>query len=87
MAEDKEIESKELKDLQSKYLGTVHADPTKFEWLVNRQRKILRTIVARSDMVNYFAIAENESKARVRFNLMERMLDPCGPPPPQQDGD
>jgi splicing factor 3B subunit 5 len=32
-------------------------------------------------MLNYFALAENEAKARVRFNLMERMLQPCGPPP------
>ncbi|CAG5055131.1 unnamed protein product [Parnassius apollo] len=24
---------------------------------------------------------KNESKARVKFNLMERMLQPCGPPP------
>ncbi len=25
--------------------------------------------------------AENESIGRVRFNLIERMIQPCGPPP------
>merc|ERR1712087_65356 len=31
--------------------------------------------------MNHFAIAENESKARVRLNLMEKLVQPCGPPP------
>jgi len=37
------------------------------------------------DMLNYFAIAENETKARVRFSCMERMLQPCGPPPERME--
>merc|ERR1712158_160625 len=31
--------------------------------------------------MNHFAIAENESKARIRLNLMEKLVQPCGPPP------
>merc|ERR1719495_2242802 len=36
-------------------------------------------------MINYFALAENESKARLRFNLVEKMLQPCGPPPEKKN--
>merc|ERR1712117_241197 len=38
-------------------------------------------------MVNFFALAENESKARVKFNLVEKMLQPCGPPPEKKSED
>ena len=34
-----------------------------------------------TDLTNHLAIAENETKARVKFNLLEKMLQPCGPPP------
>jgi len=37
------------------------------------------------DMLNYFSVAENETKARVRFSCMERMLQPCGPPPERME--
>ena len=39
------------------------------------------------DMINYFALAENESKARMKFNLVEKMLQPCGPPPEKKQED
>ena len=32
-------------------------------------------------LMDYFGLVENESKARVTFNLLEKMLQPCGPPP------
>lgn len=109
----------QLEHLQSKYIGTGHADTTKWEWVTNQHRdtyasylvstvSVLRKtyllpirnalipirnacikshfhphpfIQGHFDMLNYFAIAENECKARVRFNLSEKMLCPCGPPP------
>ncbi len=37
--------------------------------------------------LNLFAISENESKARVRFNLLEDMLQPCGPPTEKKSDD
>lgn len=70
----------QLEHLQSKYIGTGHADTTKWEWLVNQHRDSYCSYMGHFDLLNYFAIAENESKARVRFNLMEKMLQPCGPP-------
>lgn len=71
----------QLEHLQSKYIGTGHADTTKFEWLVNQHRDSCSSYLGHPDLLNYFAISENETKARVRFNLMEKMLQPCGPPP------
>ena len=33
-------------------------------------------------MCDYFAIAENTSVARMKLRFLDRMRDPCGPPPP-----
>lgn len=71
----------QLEHLQSKYIGTGHADTNKWEWLTNQHRDSYVSYMGHFDMNNYFAIAENETKARVRFALMEKMVQPCGPPP------
>ncbi|VDP45659.1 unnamed protein product [Schistosoma mattheei] len=85
----------QLEHLQSKYvgtshsdainilflLGTGHADTTKWEWLTNQHRDSCASYLGHFDTLNLFAICENECKARVRFNLLEKMLQPCGPPP------
>ncbi|KAF4090528.1 hypothetical protein AMELA_G00053720 [Ameiurus melas] len=74
------VQRSQLEHLQSKYIGTGHADTTKWEWLVNQHRDSYCSYMGHFDLLNYFSVAENESKARVRFNLMEKMLQPCGPP-------
>lgn len=70
----------QLEHLQSKYIGTGHADTTMFEWVTNQHRDSFSSYMAHFDLLNFIAIGENETKSRVRFNLMERMLQPCGPP-------
>ncbi len=70
----------QLEHLQSKYIGTGHADTTKWEWMVNQHRDSICSYLGHYDMLNYFGVVENESKARVRYNLLEKMLQPCGPP-------
>lgn len=75
----------QLEHLQSKYIGTGHADTSKWEWLVNQHRDSYCSYMGHFDLLNYFSVAENESKARVRFNLMEKMLQPCGPPVDKPD--
>ncbi|PAA84145.1 hypothetical protein BOX15_Mlig026727g1, partial [Macrostomum lignano] len=71
----------QLEHLQAKYVGTGHADTNKWEWLTNQHRDTCASVQGHPDLLNMIAIAENESRARVRFNLMEKMLQPCGPPP------
>lgn len=68
----------QLEHLQSKYIGTGHADTTKHEWLVNQHRDTYAATLSIPDLMAYFALAENESVGRMRFNLMEKMLQPCG---------
>ena len=75
----------QLEHLQSKYIGTGHADTTKWEWLTNQHRDTYASYLGHTDLLNYLAIAENESKARLRFNYLKKMLQPCGPPPFKAD--
>ena len=51
------------------------------EWAVNQHRDTLASHIGHFDQVALFAVAENESIARVRYNMKEKMLQPCGPPP------
>eukprot|EP00053_Salpingoeca_punica_P023478 m.10280 g.10280 ORF g.10280 m.10280 type:complete len:99 (+) comp5169_c0_seq1:128-424(+) len=71
----------QLEHLQSKYVGTGHADTTKFEWLVNQHRDTFASMLGHPNMLDYVAIAENESRGRTKFNLMMKMIQPCGPTP------
>eukprot|EP01138_Halocafeteria_seosinensis_P006638 gb/GECG01006786.1/.p1 GENE.gb/GECG01006786.1/~~gb/GECG01006786.1/.p1 ORF type:complete len:139 (+),score=32.80 gb/GECG01006786.1/:1-417(+) len=67
--------------LQNKFVGTGHPDITKWEWAVNQHRDTLASHVGHFDQLALFAVAENESIARTRYNMKEKMLQPCGPPP------
>lgn len=80
MADRYNIQS-QLEHLQSKQVGTGHPDTLPHEFLVNQHRDTLCTYLGRHDMLSYFALAEGESRARVRFNLQRKLVQPCGPPP------
>ncbi|VDN60775.1 unnamed protein product [Dracunculus medinensis] len=81
----------QLDHLQSKYTGTGHADTTRWEWLVNQHRDTYASIIgsrfsspfsnSHPDHLTLVAICENESRAKVRFNLINQMISPCGPAP------
>lgn len=75
----------QLEHLQSKYVGTGHADTTRHEWLVNQHRDSIASYIGHHDMLSYFAIVENVSRARMRFNLLEKMINPCGKPPKKEE--
>ena len=59
----------QLEHLQSRYVGTGHADTNRFEWAVNIHRDSYAAYVGRPTMLQYFAVAENESIGRVRYNI------------------
>jgi len=71
----------QMEHLQSKYVGTGHADTTKWEWMVNAHRDSYASYIGHPDMLSHIAIAENECRARVQFNMLKKMFHPCGPPP------
>jgi splicing factor 3B subunit 5 len=40
--------------------------------------------IGHNGMLAYFATAENESIGRVQYNLLQKMLAPCGSPPAKE---
>ncbi|EMS45892.1 hypothetical protein TRIUR3_17050 [Triticum urartu] len=66
----------QLEHLQAKYVGTGHADLTRFEWAVNIQRDSYASYVGHYPMLAYFSIAENESIGRERYEFMQAFT--CG---------
>uniref|UniRef100_A0A0N4ZNL8 Splicing factor 3B subunit 5 n=1 Tax=Parastrongyloides trichosuri TaxID=131310 RepID=A0A0N4ZNL8_PARTI len=71
----------QLEHLHSKFVGTGHADSTRWEWLTNQHRDTLSSIIGHQDHLSYVAVAQNKTKARVKFELLKKMIQPCGPPP------
>ncbi|CAA2980571.1 Splicing factor 3B subunit 5 RDS3 complex subunit 10 [Olea europaea subsp. europaea] len=61
----------QLEHLQAKYVGTGHADMNRFEWAVNIQRDSYASYVGHYPMLAYFAVAENESIGRERYNFIK----------------
>ncbi|URE30315.1 ADP-ribosylation factor GTPase-activating protein [Musa troglodytarum] len=75
----------QLEHLQAKYVGTGHADLSRFEWAVNIQRDSYASYIGHYPVLAYFAISENESIGRERYNFMQKMLLPCGLPPEREE--
>ena len=70
-----------VESLQNKYLGTGHPDTTKHEWATNQHRDTLASHIGHNDVLSFVAVAQGESKERARLGLIEKMIQPCGPPP------
>ncbi len=70
---------------QAKHVGTGHADLNRFEWAVNIHRDSYASYVGHHALLSYFAVAENESAGRVKYNFMQKMLLPCGLPPEREE--
>ncbi|CAJ0954893.1 unnamed protein product, partial [Mesorhabditis belari] len=71
----------QLEHLQSKYTGCGHADTSRWEWMTNVHRDTYASLVGHPGLLSYMAVCEHESRARTKFNLINRMVQPCGPPP------
>jgi len=73
--------------LKARYIGTGHADMTKYEFLTNQHRDTAASHIGHYDQLSYYAVAQNESIGRTRLNFLESMVQPCGPPPKTKDVD
>lgn len=71
----------QLEHLQAKYVGTGHADTTKFDWAVNQHRDSYALYVGMDSLSMYFAIAENESVGRVKFSCLQVGAHAVSDPP------
>mmetsp|Transcript_12683 Transcript_12683/g.19111 ORF Transcript_12683/g.19111 Transcript_12683/m.19111 type:complete len:91 (+) Transcript_12683:93-365(+) len=87
MAADRFSINKSWDHIQAKFVGTGHSDMTKFEWASNQHRDTIASHIGHHDMLSFFAVAQNDSIGRVRYQLLEKMLQPCGPPPARDDDD
>jgi len=75
----------QLEHLQSKYVGTGHADTKKYELISNQNRDSLASYVGHHSLLCYLALAEGNSVGRERFQLIEKMINPSGPRPPEEE--
>ncbi|GAA5859782.1 hypothetical protein JCM8547_007025 [Rhodosporidiobolus lusitaniae] len=85
MSELRHTANTQTAQLHARYTGTGHADITKYEWLTNQHRDTATSIVGHPGLLQYLSIADGEATARTKFELTERMLQPCGPPPEKEE--
>ena len=71
MAADRYSINKSWDHIQSKFVGTGHSDMTKFEWGSNQHRDTICSHIGHYDMLSFFAVAQNDSVGRVRYQLLE----------------
>jgi hypothetical protein len=57
--------------VHARYTGTGHADTTKYEWATHHHRDTLASIVGHPPLLSYVALADGESQARERFEVIE----------------
>jgi splicing factor 3B subunit 5 len=72
--------------LYAKTVGCGHPDTSKWEFATNIQRDSLASHVGHYSRLAFMAGVENESIARTRIKFLEKMVQPCGPPP-RKDAD
>ncbi|MCJ1398203.1 hypothetical protein MMC11_001400 [Xylographa trunciseda] len=82
---DKLRTQQQLEQLQARYVGTGHADTTKFEWTSNIHRDSYASYVGHPPLLEYMAIGMGEPKEKVRAMMIEKMIQPVGKPPEVQD--
>ena len=71
----------QLEQLQARYIGTGHADTTKFEWTSNMHRDSYASYIGHPPLLEYMAIGMGEAREKVRAQLIE--VGPSRAPPPK----
>jgi splicing factor 3B subunit 5 len=49
------------------------------EFVTNMHRDTLASHIGHYDQLSFYAVAQNESIGRVRAQMIEKMVQPCGP--------
>ena len=70
-----------LEALQARYIGTGHADTTKYEWTSNILRDSYASYVGHNPLLSYMAVGMGEPKEKVRTMMLEKMVRGAGNPP------
>lgn len=78
---DKLRAQQQLEALQARYIGIGSADTTKHEWASNIQRDSLSSFIGHPPILQYMSIGLGQPREKTRVQLLERMIQPVGPPP------
>ncbi|GES60821.1 splicing factor 3B, subunit 5 [Aspergillus terreus] len=70
-----------LEAMQARYVGTGHADTTKYEWVSNIVRDSYASYVGHPPLLSYMAVGMGEPKEKVRAAMIEKMVRGAGNPP------
>lgn len=76
---DKLRAQQQLEQLQARYVGTGHADTTKFEWTSNIHRDSYASYIGHPPMLSYMAIGMGECREKVRSMMIEVCYCLSGP--------
>lgn len=74
-----------LEALQTRYVGTGHADTTKYEWTSNIVRDSYASYIGHPPLLEYMAIGIGAPKEKVRTMMIEKMIRGAGNPPEVMD--
>lgn len=78
---DKLRAQQQLEALQARYIGIGSADTSKHEWTSNMARDSLASYVGHPPLLQYMSIGMGQPREKTRVQLLERMIQPVGPPP------
>ncbi|KAL8801511.1 MAG: hypothetical protein Q9182_004414 [Xanthomendoza sp. 2 TL-2023] len=68
---DKLRTQQQLEQLQARYVGTGHADTTKFEWASNIHRDSLASYIGHPPLLAYMSLGMGEPREKVRAMFLE----------------
>lgn len=78
---DKLRAQQQLEALQTRYIGIGSADTSKHEWTTNMARDSLTSYIGHPPLLQYMSIGLGQPREKTRVQLLERMIQPVGPPP------
>lgn len=67
--------------IQLQHEGTGTPDTTKHEWRTNQVKDSLSSIIMLPGLLSYQSIALGVPEEVVRLELLDKMVQPCGPAP------
>jgi splicing factor 3B subunit 5 len=71
---DKLRAQQQLEQLQARYVGTGHADTTRYEWTSNVARDSLASYVGHAPLLQYMSLGMAEPREKVRAMLIDVRL-------------
>lgn len=70
-----------LEAMQARYVGTGHADTTKYDWVSNIVRDSYASYIGHPPLLSYMSVGMGEPKEKVRAQMIEKMVRGAGNPP------